>query len=173
MVWRILLRSRQASNRNLPWRLLQAPLPPAWRGVELRSDMKLPQYFDHLTNNLVYRRIAPGLLVKLKERKQGLGSKSNKLNQWLSLDVGVPELLLHLGGVISTMKRHTDYDAFVKDLDTTAPSTRNVRGYLMTLKTGSPAKNLRGRGRTGNAGRMGWPPTSIPRHVIATALLGE
>ena len=34
------------------------------RNVELRSDMKLPQYFGKLTNNLVYRRIAPGDLLE-------------------------------------------------------------------------------------------------------------
>jgi putative intracellular protease/amidase len=31
-------------------------------GVELRPDMKLPQYFGHLTNDLIWKRIAPGLL---------------------------------------------------------------------------------------------------------------
>ena len=91
------------------------------RGVELRPDMKLPQYFGHLTNNLVYRRIAPGLLVSLKERRAERGSPSNKLNQWLSLDVGVPELLLHLGTVIAVMKQHTNYDEFENALDRIAP----------------------------------------------------
>jgi len=43
------------------------------RGVDLRPDMKLPQYFGHLTNNLIYRRIAPGLLHKLKERREERG----------------------------------------------------------------------------------------------------
>ena len=28
------------------------------KGVELRQDMRLPQYFGHLTNDLIYRRIA-------------------------------------------------------------------------------------------------------------------
>lgn len=91
------------------------------RGVELWPDMKLPQYFGHLTNNLVYRRIAPGLLVRLKERRAERGSPSNKLNQWLTLDVGVPELLLHLGTVIAVMKQHTDYAKFERALDNIAP----------------------------------------------------
>jgi hypothetical protein len=91
------------------------------RGVELRADMRLPQYFGHLTNNLVYRRIAPGLLARLKERKSERGKPSNKLNQWLSLDVGVPELLLHLGGVVATMKRHSNYEEFERELDLIAP----------------------------------------------------
>ena len=36
------------------------------KGVPLRADMKLPQYFGHLTNDLIWRRIAPGLLRALK-----------------------------------------------------------------------------------------------------------
>jgi hypothetical protein len=49
------------------------------RHVELRPDTKLPQYFGHLTNNLIYRCLAPRLLKKLQERREERGSKSNKL----------------------------------------------------------------------------------------------
>lgn len=87
------------------------------RGVELRSDMKLPQYFGILTNNLIYRRLAPGLLKKLKERRAELGRPKEKLHSGLSLDVGVPEVLLHLGTVVGLMKLHTNYDEFEKQLD--------------------------------------------------------
>jgi len=91
------------------------------RGVHFRPDMRLPLYFGHLTNNLVYRRIAPGLLIHLKERKAELGKTSNKLTQWLSLDVGVPELLLHLGGVVTLMKQHKTYEDFERELNKIAP----------------------------------------------------
>ena len=100
------------------------------RGVELRTDMKLPQYFGHLTNNLIYRRIAPGLLRQLQERRSERGTPNNKLHSWLSTDVGVPEVLLHLGTVVGLMKVHTNllnqgayktpeeaYLAFEKQLD--------------------------------------------------------
>lgn len=91
------------------------------RGVEFRPDMKLPQYFGHLTNNLVYRRIAPGLLSRLKERRAERGKRSEKQHQWLSLDVGVPELLLHLGTVTAIMKQHNTYEEFERSLDLIAP----------------------------------------------------
>ena len=90
------------------------------RGVELRPDMKLPQYFGHLTNNLVYRRLAPGLLKKLKGRRDERGSPSNKLNQWLSEDVGLREVLVHLGTVVGLMKLNTNYKAFERQLDMVA-----------------------------------------------------
>lgn len=91
------------------------------KGVTLRPDMRLPQYFGHLTNDLVWRRIAPGLLRALKERRSERGSKSNKLHWWTSEDLGRPELLMHLGMVVGLMKIHTDYDAFHKQLDMVAP----------------------------------------------------
>jgi|SRR5687767_8615952 len=91
------------------------------KGVQLRPDMKLPQYFGHITNDLVWRRIAPGLLKALKERREERGRPSNKLFQWTSENLGKPELLLHLGMVVGLMKLHTDYDAFHKQLDQIAP----------------------------------------------------
>lgn len=91
------------------------------KGVTLRPDMRLPQYFGHLTNDLVWKRIAPGLLKALKERKSERGSKSDKLHWWTSEDLGRPELLLHLGTVVGLMKIHADYDAFHAQLDKIAP----------------------------------------------------
>lgn len=90
------------------------------RGVEMRPDMKLPQYFGKLTNNLIYRRIAPGLLRKLKERREERGAKSNKLFSWLSEDVGLRALLVHFGTVITLMKINTTYEAFEKQLNMVA-----------------------------------------------------
>lgn len=100
------------------------------RGVELRPDKRLPQYFGHLTNNIVYHRLAPGILRRLKDRRLELGSPSNKLHSWLSSDVGVPELHLHLGAVVMLMRLHTDYKAFVKQLDTVAPTYPVVPGLF-------------------------------------------
>lgn len=91
------------------------------KGVELRSDMRLPQYFGHLTNDLIWKRIAPGLLRALKERKSERGHKGDKLHSWTSEELGKPELLLHLGTVVGLMKANTDYDAFYKQLNYVAP----------------------------------------------------
>lgn len=90
------------------------------KGIDLRPDMRLPQYFGHLTNDLVYRRIAPGLLKALKDRRAERGKRSNKLHWWTSEQVGHPELLLHLGSVVGLMKIHTDYEKFRHQLDSIA-----------------------------------------------------
>ena len=91
------------------------------KGVPLRPDMKLPQYFGHLTNDLVWRRIAPGLLRALKERRSERGTPSNKLHSWTSDELGKPELLLHLGTVVGLMKINTAYEEFYKQLNMIAP----------------------------------------------------
>jgi hypothetical protein len=91
------------------------------KNVPLRPDMKLPQYFGHLTNDLIWKRIAPGLLRALKERRSERGNPSNKLHSWTSEELGKPELLLHLGTVVGLMKVNTDYDKFHAQLDTIAP----------------------------------------------------
>lgn len=100
------------------------------RGVQLRPDMRLPQYFGKLTNNLVYRRLAPGLVARLKLQRQEMGKQSNKLHSWLSADIGFPEVLIHLGMVVGTMKQHTDYEAFERALDGIAPIYPEVPGLF-------------------------------------------
>jgi len=100
------------------------------RGVDLRQDMKLPQYFGHLTNNLVYKRLAPGLVRRLKETRSGIGSSTNKLHSWLSADVGYPEVLVHLGTVIGIMKQHNNYEAFERALDGVAPPYSDTPGLF-------------------------------------------
>lgn len=100
------------------------------RRVELRHDMKLPLYFGTLTNNLIYRRLAPGLLKKLKERRVEVGRPNEKLHSGLSADFGVPEVLVHLGIVIGCMKMHTDYDKFEKSLDQIAHIYPEIPGLF-------------------------------------------
>jgi P63C domain len=112
------------------------------KGVQLRPDMKLPQYFGHLTNDLVWRRIAPGLLRALKERREERGRPSNKLHSWTSEELGKPELLMHLGMVVGLMKLHTDYDAFRKQLDQIAPVYPDTPGLFDDPKDWETPKEL-------------------------------
>jgi len=100
------------------------------KGVELRNDMRLPQYFGHLTNDLIYRRIAPGLLKALKERRAERGTPSNKLYWWTSEELGHPSLLLHLGTVVGLLKLNNDYDKFYAQLNTIAPVYPEVPGLF-------------------------------------------
>ena len=93
------------------------------RNVAFRPDMRLPQYFGHLTNDVVYKRLHPNLLEELKSRapRNENGSRSVKLHQWLSETVGHPKLLQHLGLVIGLMRISKTYDQFHAFLDEAAP----------------------------------------------------
>lgn len=56
----------------------------------------------HYTRDLVYERIAPGLLEELEKKspKDETGNRENKLHQWLTNDIGDPMLSQHLHSLI-------------------------------------------------------------------------
>ncbi len=93
------------------------------KGVEFRSDMKLPMYFGVLTNNIVYKRLAPGVLNELQRvtPKTAGGGRKHKFHQRLSSDIGHPKLLEHLGMVIGAMKLSDNFKDFKMKLDRIAP----------------------------------------------------
>src|SRR2546430_16929624 len=69
-------------------------------------SVKRPQYFGVLTNDIVYKRLAPGVLAELKRvtPKGETGRHKQKLFQRLTNNVGYPKLREHLGAVVATMK---------------------------------------------------------------------
>lgn len=92
------------------------------KGIPFRGDMRLPQYFGHLTNDVVYRRLAPTLLERLQQLNPiDEGQRKAKHFQWLSDESGHPKLLQHLGLVIGLAKVSKDWDSFKVLLDKAAP----------------------------------------------------
>jgi P63C domain len=92
------------------------------RGLTFPKDsVKRPQYFGHLTNDVIYRRLAPGVLDELKRviPKASDGRPKARLHQMLTENVGYRKLLQHLGSVTTLMKLSDDgdYDGFLKRLD--------------------------------------------------------
>ncbi len=93
------------------------------RSVTFSPDMKLPQYFGHLTNDVIYSRLAPGVLAALKKRNPVIenGGRRHKHHQHLTTDVGHPKLLQHLGSVVTLMKISPDWETFAVTLDKIHP----------------------------------------------------
>ncbi len=87
------------------------------------ESVKRPQYFGHLTNDIVYRRIAPGVLEELKrvQRKGSTGKPKDKLFQRLTGNRGYPQLREHLGSVVTMMKMSPDWKTFMERLDQIHP----------------------------------------------------
>lgn len=82
-----------------------------------------PGYVGHWTNDIVYSRIAPGVLSELKEknpRRDNRGRK-RKHHQYLTSDVGHPALTEHISNVTFLMSSCSDWDDFKKRLDIAKP----------------------------------------------------
>jgi hypothetical protein len=81
--------------------------------------------FGKLTNNLIYMRLAPGVLEELKRitPRDEKGRHKDKLFQRLTDEVGDPRLREHLSSVITLMRVAPDRDwaGFMKMLDRALP----------------------------------------------------
>jgi hypothetical protein len=95
------------------------------RGMEYpHATVQRPRYFGVLTNDIVYDRLAPGVLVELKKvnpKDEGTGRRKWKHFRWLTSNVGYPKLREHLGAVVATMKLSNDWHDFKAKLDKNYP----------------------------------------------------
>ena len=89
------------------------------RGLEWNGRVKRPQYIGHLTNDLVYARLAPGVLKELRKKNPttDAGHRRSRHHQWLTNHAGHPKLLHHLGAVTTLMKISESWDEFKELLD--------------------------------------------------------
>lgn len=92
------------------FRLRGLPYPPE------KTNYR-PSYFGHLTNDIVYSRLAPGVLAALKEEAKKEEKKKAKLFQHLTAGFGRQELLKHLGLVVGLMKLSADWKDFMEKLN--------------------------------------------------------
>jgi hypothetical protein len=82
-----------------------------------------PGVIGHWTNNIVYKRLAPGVWEELKRltpRYPG-GDFKNKLFQRLTDDIGHPKLREHLAAVLMLMKYSPNWQVFMDRLDREFP----------------------------------------------------
>jgi hypothetical protein len=94
------------------------------RGLDYpQATVQRPQYFGHLTNDIVYKRLAPGVLDELKrvQRRNDAGRPRDKLFQRLTSNVGYPKLREHLGSVVAIMKLSHSWPDFKLKLDQIHP----------------------------------------------------
>jgi hypothetical protein len=95
------------------------------RGPEFPKNFgKKPQYFGHLTNDIVWARLAPGVLEEMRtiipRRETGKGFKY-PFTRRLTEDVGHPKLREHLASVAPIMDPSNEYDDFEMKLDRIHP----------------------------------------------------
>ncbi len=91
------------------------------RGVPFKANMRAPQYFGHLINNITYDRMAPDLREALKAEKAKAKKSGSKMHQFLSDDTGYGMLQKRLTGITTLMQASTSYDEFKELLDRVHP----------------------------------------------------
>lgn len=79
-----------------------------------------PAFFGHITNDVVYSRLAPDLLPELKKAATKAERKS-KLHQWLTQDMGHPKLKEHLASIVSILKLSKSPDEFKANVNIVHP----------------------------------------------------
>ncbi len=85
-----------------------------------RNKSWRPAFFGHVTNEVVYSRIAPELLPELK-KAASRAEKKAKLHQWLTQDIGHPKLREHLASIVAIMKLSTTPEQFRHNVNTVHP----------------------------------------------------
>lgn len=98
------------------YRLKDWKWPPAGRAK--------PPLLGHITNDIVYDRLPPGVLTELRKRnptKDDTKRRKWKHHQFLSADFGQPDLRDHLLQVIAVMRVSKSWDAFKRNFDEAFP----------------------------------------------------
>jgi|SRR5271157_291245 len=113
------------------------------RGLDYKTDsVKRPQYFGCLTNDIVYKRLAPGVLDQLRKvvERNDSGRPTHKYFQRLTANLGYPKLREHLGAVVAIMKLSSTYADFIEKLDRVSP--RYGQNWLLPFKEEQPDTGL-------------------------------
>jgi len=116
-----------------------------WQYSEVES-FRRPSVVGLWTNDIVYARLAPGVLDELRRKNpvNEKGRRKHKLFQWLTEDVGHPRLREHLAAVIALMKAAPNWGVFMRMVQRALPK-HDETGWLFDvdsdLDADSPAGN--------------------------------
>ena len=105
-----------------------------------RDTVKRPQYFGYLTNDVVYKRLAPGVVEELKKLTPKLpsGRRKHQYFRRLTENLGHPKLREHLASVVTVMMLSDNYEDFIVKLDRVKPRY----GETMPMPLDSPKSGL-------------------------------
>lgn len=108
------------------------------------GSVKRPQYFGVLTNDIVYKRLAPGVLEELRRvtPRNDEGRPTARYFQSLTSNLGYPKLREHIGKVIAIMQLSDTYTDFKEKLERLLPPHSDQ--YRLALE--APSANDDGKG---------------------------
>lgn len=94
-----------------------------WDYTNMKPNSPKPLTVGRLTDDVVYKRLAPGVrdeLRRITERDEQ-GRLKTKLHQRLTKDIGHPRLREHLSAVVALMKASENWAGFKKALNRALP----------------------------------------------------
>ncbi|AZD01400.1 P63C domain-containing protein [Pseudomonas chlororaphis] len=99
-----------------------------WQRKDLSSPSRRPGAAGMYTNDIVYERLAPGIVQELEMRnpKDAKGNRKGKHHQLLTEDVGHPALAQHVHALIALMRASTSWDQFMLMLNTAFPKKNDT-----------------------------------------------
>lgn len=94
-----------------------------WDRSDLTPNSPKPVEVGKITDDLIYRRLAPGVRGELKRLtpRSPKGYLVNKLHQRLTEDIGSPKLEKHIGIVTAVMKISSDWTTFMSNMNKVLP----------------------------------------------------
>lgn len=101
------------------------------RELDPGENTNRPAYFGHLTNDIVYDRIAPKLREELKNTvpKNEAGRLKHHLHRHLTPDLGHPKLREHIASVVTIMRLSNDWGDFRAKLDAIHPKWNDTMKF--------------------------------------------
>jgi hypothetical protein len=95
-----------------------------WRGMKVNR----PSVVAHYTKDLVYQRLAPGILEELEHKnpKDERGSRKHRHHQWLTDDIGIPALAQHLYATVGFMRAASTWDQFYRMMQRAFPKLNST-----------------------------------------------
>lgn len=109
------------------------------KGIEYPTGkgVKRLGYVGHWTNDIIYSRLAPGVLGELKKKNPRLpsGNRLRTHHQYFTRDYGHPELKQHLSNVIFLMKTCNSDAEFKARLNKVAPKHGDTPELNLDYKT--------------------------------------
>lgn len=106
------------------FRLYNLPYPPK------NGKVSRPGFFGHVTNKVIYKKLAPEILPELKKQANKLG-KNVRLHQTLTPNKGHPDLQKLVTSVTTIMKLSKDKEDFFEKVDRIHPDF--TENYVLDL----------------------------------------
>ena len=108
-----------------------------WQGPEGSTR---PSVIGHYTNDIVYARLAPGVLQQLRHLNPTVpetGRRQHKHHQWFTAETGNPKLREHLIGVIALMRSSASWEEFMYRLQLSYPAINETLLFPLPFNTGA------------------------------------